>query len=223
MSEMKFHIDASFSAGIEDKKSKETGQKACAKLLEQKYQYMLRILEQEKERRKSVEHKASLFLTSNAIIGSLLVWSSRILFETSSIQSFVIALVLLVLVILLARTVIYTLKVLKKSRYYVLDENDAKSYDTEEEFYEQMTKKVEAVITNNHEVINRKVDYMALAQNSYRWFWIAMVVYLLIVFGFQLFAMGNEFSLTNSIFSVNVLLFAIVFLVGLSLGNINND
>lgn len=220
---MKFHIDASFSAGIEDKKSKETGQKASAKLLEQKYQYMLRILEQEKERRKSVEHKASLFLTSNAIIGSLLVWSSRILFETSSIQSFVIALVLLVLVILLARTVIYTLKVLKKSRYYVLDENDAKSYDTEEEFYEQMTKKVEAVITNNHEVINRKVDYMALAQNSYRWFWIAMVVYLLIVFGFQLFAMGNEFSLTNSIFSVNVLLFAIVFLVGLSLGNINKD
>lgn len=219
MPDKEFHIDASLSVGFHKENSTE---EPDLKLLEHKYKYMLMIQEQEKDRRRAVEHKASLFLTSNAIVGSLLVWSSRVLFEEWRLQTFILSFVLLILIVLLARTIFFTLEVLKKNTYEVLDQNDAIEYMTEYEFYQEMEKKIRRVIENNQAIINKKVDNMAIAQKNYKWFWIAMVAYLFAVFGFQLFSAVSFVSFLANVSKANVLLFVFAFFTGLCLGDINH-
>ena len=219
MSDNKFYIDACLLVDFHEKKSAEESE---IKLLELKYKYMLMIQEQENDRRRTVEHKASLFLTSNAIIGSLLVWSSRIIFEEWSIQTFILSFFLLLLIVLLARTIFYTLKVLKKCTYQVLDQNDVQDYTTEQIFYQEMETKTRQVIEYNQKVINNKVDNMALAQKNYKWFWIVMVLYLLMIFGVQVYSAVGLVSFINNISVANISLFIMTFFVGLCLGDLNH-
>ena len=110
-------------------------------VLKLKYEKLCYFLEEERDRRKTVEGKASIFIGTTSIMGAILVGCSKLIFDETDdgkiVNTFILV-SMLVLVAILASTIWYSVKVLKKRTYWKLATNDLVNIANRKQYYIEM-------------------------------------------------------------------------------------
>lgn len=193
--------------------------------------------DEENERAKTIENKASMFITSTGFLGTVLIGTSTFLVSKSEESSFCMFLMLLCLfafVIYMIGTILNSLKALQRAVYFFSDPN----YDIsdKDEFNRKRIYDLVNSCINNQIATNKKVDYVVLAQRFFKramfsvlCYVIALTLYILNKDGFSLWILIKEeiqtwsFQLWYIILSLALLVSAILLgLVSLIRVNRNN-
>lgn len=158
-------------------------------LLKLKYEMLRSILEREKDRNKTVESKASLFIGSTSIVGAILVGCSKLVSDGSGEPMYLNTIILLfmsVLVCLLSCAIWHSIQVLRKRTYWMLGIEDVENLDNRKDFYLKLIAATIKIIKHNEQLINDKVDSMEMAQRRFVDFGLFSIVYIvdLLVFKF---------------------------------------
>lgn len=158
-------------------------------VLKLKYEKLCYFLEEERDRRKTVEGKASIFIGTTSIMGAILVGCSKLIFDETDdgkiVNTFILV-SMLVLVAILASTIWYSVKVLKKRTYWKLATNDLENIANRKQYYIEMISSMIKILKFNETVINMKVDNMELAHMRFLDFWLFSVIYILDLFVFKI-------------------------------------
>ena len=206
-------------------------------ILANKVEAAQKCYDEENERAKIIENKASMFITSTGFLGTVLIGTSTFLLgktiETVS-SVILILLCLLAFVVYMLRTILYSLKALQRAVYFFSDPN----YDIsdKDEFNRKRIYDLVNSCINNQIATNKKVDYVVLAQRFFKramfsvlCYVIALTLYILNKDGFSLWILIKEeiqtwsFQLWYIILSLALLVSAILMgLVSLIRVNRNN-
>ncbi len=177
---------------IQDKKDEEL------LLLKLKYEKLHYIEETEKERNKTIETKASMFIGSTSIIGAILIGCSKLVTDGTETNSYVNLCIMLFLVILLyhlGRSIVYSILVLKKRNTYALGIDDLIAGSIKEHYTKIISSTIR-IIKYNEDIINEKVDLMQLAQKSFIDFLLWSGIYVINIFAYNIF---HSYNITMSI------------------------
>lgn len=125
---------------------------------------------QEAERLKSIESKASLFIGTISVVTSVVLGVTSILIKENIFDITVVILVLLlfVLTLYMSRTVWFSIKAMERKSYYSMSINDFLIDNTDDNYYKQLIAKIANNINKNEGTINGKVDHMTMAQEYYK-------------------------------------------------------
>ena len=152
------------------------------KLLKLKYEKLHYIQEVEKERDKTVENKASMFIGSTSIMGAIIIGCANLVTDKDNVYSFVnicILLFMLILIYYLGCSIIQSVLTLRKRLYYQLGINDLENRRNIKEHYVKLIESTIKIIKHNEEIINSKVDSMQKAQECFIDFWIWTVLFFI--------------------------------------------
>lgn len=144
-------------------------------LLKLKYEKLQFIDEKERERDKTVENKASMFIGSTSIMGAIIIGCANLVSDDVNAYSYVNMCILsfmLILIYCLGRSIIYSILTLRKRTFWYLGINDLQNTTNKKEHYQKLIKSTIKIIKLNEAVINSKVDSMQIAQESFVNFWI---------------------------------------------------
>ena len=144
-------------------------------LLKLKYEKLQYIDEKERERDKTVENKASMFIGSTSIMGAIIIGCANLVLDASTPYSYVnlcILLFMLILIYCLGRSITYSVLTLRKRVFWYLGINDLENTTNIKEHYKKLIDSTIKIIKHNEAVINSKVDSMQIAQESFIDFWI---------------------------------------------------
>lgn len=147
-------------------------------ILRLKYTYYKNILDQERERMKIVESKASMFIGSTSILGALLVGCFNLVSQRVTGIHIISIGFLFLMVWFLAKAIIHSIQAVRKRVFYMLEFSDFDGIGNEKEYYETMIEKITIVYKQNQEVVNRKVGHMSEAQSYFKKFWCMVVIYV---------------------------------------------
>lgn len=135
--------------------------------LELKYVFLVNVYKDEMERKRYLEKKATLIITSLAIIGTIEVCFIGLLFGSGKQIGLMNSIFLCWIFLCLCISMYYSNKVSSIQGFqkpYIEDMNDISS---KLQYYVMMIKRFEYYIINNSTVINKKVKYL---NNSQYWF-----------------------------------------------------
>ncbi len=144
-------------------------------LLKLKYEKLQYIDEKERERDKTVENKASMFIGSTSIMGAIIIGCANLVSDGGNAYSYVNMCILsfmLILIYCLGRSITYSILTLRKRTFWYLGIDDLQNTTNKEEHYKKLIKSTIKIIKHNEAVINSKVDSMQTAQESFVNFWI---------------------------------------------------
>jgi hypothetical protein len=155
------------------------------------YDLKTKIVDNEEERRKSIETKATLFI-GTLVIGSSLVLagSSLVINQKANDNSFFIityAGLSFILTIYTARTVWFAIKALERGCYSVLGIKDINVQGDKAQYQRHIIKCLLKITKDNQKAINKKVDNMTMAQEYYKRAIIMICVYSFTILLFCLF------------------------------------
>lgn len=159
-------------------------------LLRLKYEKLQYIEETEKERDKTVENKASMFIGSTSIMGAIIIGCANLVLDNSNAYSYVnlcILLFMLILIYCLGRSITYSVLTLRKRKFWYLGINDLQHSTNKKVYYTRLINSTIKIIKHNQEVINSKVDYMQEAQESFVDFWIWSGVFFVNLLAYHVF------------------------------------
>lgn len=188
-------------------------------LLKLKYEKLQYIDEKERERNKTIENKASMFIGSTSIMGAIIIGCANLVSNGSNNCSYVNICLLsymLILIYCLGRSIIYSVLTLKKRRFWNLDVNDLKNTTNKKDHNKRLIGSTIAIIKHNESVINSKVDLMQTAQESFVNFWIwsgIFFVYLLFFHVFHTYGIGLPWDTLLKVLVTMVLSFIVFLLV----------
>lgn len=172
-------------------------------LLKLKYEKLQYIHEQETDRDKTVEAKASMFIGSTSIMGAIIIGCANLVSAGSASYSYVnlcILMFVLILIYYLGRSITYSVLTLRKRTYWYLGINDLEGMGNMKTQYERLIESTIKIIKHNEAVINSKVDSMQIAQESFVDFWIWSGLFFLNLLAYHVFhAYGIELSLDTII------------------------
>lgn len=144
-------------------------------LLKLKYEKLQYIDEKERERDKTVENKASMFIGSTSIMGAIIIGCANLVSDGANAYSYVNMCILsfmLILIYCLGRSITYSILTLRKRTFWYLGIDDLQNTTNKKEHYKKLIKSTIKIIKHNEAVINSKVDSMQTAQESFVNFWI---------------------------------------------------
>lgn len=144
-------------------------------LLKLKYEKLQYIDEKERERDKTVENKASMFIGSTSIMGAIIIGCANLVSDGANTYSYVnmcILAFMLILIYCLGRSIIYSILTLRKRTFWYLGIDDLQNTTNKKEHYQKLIDSTIKIIKHNEAVINSKVDSMQTAQESFVNFWI---------------------------------------------------
>lgn len=187
-------------------------------LLKLKYEKLQYIEEKEKERDKTVENKASMFIGSTSIMGAIIIGCANLVLDGDQVYSYVnmcILVFMLILIFCLGRSIIYSVLTLRKRKFWYLGIDDLQNIINEKDYYTRLIDSTIKIIRHNETVINSKVDLMQMAQQSFVSFWIwsgVFFVNLLAYHVFHAYGIGMSWDMMFKVL-VTLILSAVVYMV----------
>lgn len=172
--------------------------------LEEAFKLKSKIFDAEEDRRKSIESKAALFISTISIATSLVVAANTLITSNNdySIPIKVSVIISFILSVYGVRTVWFSIKTLERGAYDVLNFNDINFSGTKPLYYKHLIQELNRKVIRNQSTINRKVDFFTLAQEYYKRAIILICIYSLLVMLFCLFFSSN--SSKNAQFNKNI-------------------
>lgn len=174
-----------------DKQDKDmVKEKKEIELLKLKYEKLHYIQEVEKDRDKTVENKASMFIGSTSIMGAIIIGCANLVTDKDNVYSYVnmcILLFMLILIYCLGCSIIHSVLTLRKRLYYQLGINDLENRRNKKEHYIKLIESTIKIIKHNEVVINSKVDSMQKAQDCFIDFWIWTVLFFINMVAYHVF------------------------------------
>lgn len=188
-------LNSNTSAGSDEKKEKRQDKGVVCnneevELLKLKYEKLQYIDEKERERDKTVENKASMFIGSTSIMGAIIIGCANLVLDSSNAYSYVNLCILSFMVILiyyLGRSIMYSVLTLRKRTFWFLGVNDLENTTNKKQHYKKLIESTIKIIKHNEAVINSKVDSMQIAQESFVNFWIWSGVFFVNLLAYHVF------------------------------------
>ena len=144
---------------------------------------------EERERTKTIEGKASMFITSTGFLGTVLIGTSNILIsQANEIVRFKIVMILCLLFfsIYMVFTMLYSIKALQRSSFCRPDPSTVMSISEDNNLVQNTIADLLYSISFNLKVTNQKMDYVVMAQRFFKRlicsvlaFVIVLLIYLL--------------------------------------------
>lgn len=168
-----FHVKAEEKSPKAEASGQDAQQLNDLETLRLRYEFLKGVYDGENQRRRTVEHKASLLIGSLSMMGAVIVgaanfYSNDILSQKSLYIVFYTA----SLAVGLCFTLYYAIRTLKKRTLTLMDTNDQENITQIEAFYTKMISNLSICIKRNKEITNLKVDEMEMSQN---WFYIVLL------------------------------------------------
>lgn len=183
-------------------------------LLRLKYEKLQYIEEKEKERDKTVENKASMFIGSTSIMGAIIIGCANLVLDSSKAYSYVNLCILsfmMILIYCLGRSITYSVLTLRKRKFFYLGIDDLQNTTNKKDYYTKLITSTIKIIKHNQEVINSKVDYMQVAQESFVNFWIWSGVFFVNLLAYHVFhAYGVGISWNTLLWVLATLMLSVV-------------
>ena len=164
--------------------------------------YSMKIYESELARNTAIEGKASLFISSLAIITSVVLAITTTLIGQNGFNSvlFLLIWLLFFLTIYVLRTVWFAVKVHERKSFNTFYHNDILNTGNEDEYSRQLICTIINKTKRNSIVINSKIDNVVMAQEYFKRAIITLLIYsfFLIVF----FVDKCKFGIKSSVFII---------------------
>lgn len=166
------------------------------------------VYKDEEERRKGVESKAALLLSTISIASSIIVTASAYIAGTENVGTGTrISICVSALVaIYAARTVWFSVRALERGNYHQLGINEINIPGSKNHYLKSLTKKYWEASLKNGPVVDKKVEFLVLAQEYYKRAIIVIFIYAIVVLATSL--LPNSFlgkkTPSHVVFKVNV-------------------
>jgi len=136
--------------------------------LEKAFDLKIKMTEDEEDRRKSVESKAALLLSSIGLATSLVLGANSFVGTDNYLWSrAALGFVCVVLCVYTLMTVLHAMRCLGRATYHRLSFEDINISGEREAYHRVLLKKMNENILQNQETINEKVNSMVMAQEFY--------------------------------------------------------
>jgi len=157
--------------------------------LEEAFKQKLRTYENEEDRRKEIEKKASLYISTISIATSIVVAANTLITgkQEYGLPIKISVVITFVLTLYAVRTVWFSTKALERGNYSVLDIDDFNVEGGKPQFYKKLIQSLHKITERNQSQINLKVDYFTLAQEYYKRAIIVICIYAFIILIFCFF------------------------------------
>lgn len=142
----------------------------------------------EEDRRKSIESKASLFISTISLATSIVVAANSLIINNINYSIIIKVSVALsfILSIYAARTVWFAVKALERGNYSVLGLSDINIKGTKQDYQKHLIECYFRMNRANESIINAKVNYATMAQEYYKRAIIVISIYAFTVLCFCL-------------------------------------
>lgn len=127
--------------------------------------------ESEEDRKKSVESKSSLFISTISVVTTVIIGVTTLLIKEIkefNVAIFVLIFLLFILSIYMARAIWFSIQTLERKKYHSLSESDFFISGKADDFNKSLIVKITNITNNNSIVINGKVDSMTMAQEYFK-------------------------------------------------------
>lgn len=157
--------------------------------LEKAFELTSKIYEAEDDRRKSIESKASLFISTISITTSIVVASNALITGSNdnNLSIKVSVFISFILSIYTVRTVWFSVKALEKGNYHLLGFEDINVKGNKNEYFKYILKNLNDKTEANYKTINTKVDNLTMAQAYYKRAIVIICLYALLILVFCFF------------------------------------
>lgn len=151
--------------------------------LDQALILVTKIFEDEEERRKGVESKASLFIGTISVSTSIVVAANSMVISNTNFDLFILVSVVLssVLSLYAVRTVWFAIKALERESYSVLGIKEINFEGNKHDFKRHIINNLYMMRERNKASINNKVNYFVMAQEYYKRSIIIIFMYSLLI------------------------------------------
>lgn len=171
--------------------------------------YAMKIYESELGRNAAIETKASLFISSLAIITSVVLAITTTLINKDGFNLilFLLVLVLFFLTIYVLRTVWFAVKVHERRAFNTFYHSDILKNGNKKEYSKQLLASIVNKTKKNALIINSKINNMVMAQEYFKRAIVTLFIYsvLLIVFFVYKCNLGIKHSLVETIKILNII------------------
>jgi hypothetical protein len=150
--------------------------------LDKVFDLQIKKLENEDDRRKGIESKAALLLSSISIASSLVVAGNTLVLNnknTFAVQGSV--LIAFVLTVYSIRAVWFSIKVLERKGFHLLGYNDINISGSEKDYQKSIILKIEGYLRSNQIIVNDKLDMLTMAQEYYKRSIVIICLYALLI------------------------------------------
>lgn len=132
------------------------------------------------ERLRSIESKASMFIGTTTFLATLIIGISTLLVNANSIGFFITILIIMafILTTYMAGVLYYSIKALERDVLYYIDIRDQISVNDAVIFTKRMICDYINATTLNHFPINKKVNFVVTAQRYYKRVLISLCLYV---------------------------------------------
>ncbi|MBS1529156.1 MAG: hypothetical protein JSU01_02510 [Bacteroidetes bacterium] len=157
--------------------------------LDQAFELISKFADSEEDRRKTIESKATLFLSTISIATTLVVASNTVLTGNAEKSWPVIASVAIsfVLTVYTVCTVWYSVKALERGNYAVLGFKDLNHAGNTDDYKKHLILTMRKKTKRNFATIDEKIDYVTMAQAYYKRAIMVICLYALLILLFCLF------------------------------------
>ena len=157
--------------------------------LDQAFELISKFADSEEERRKTIESKATLFLSSISIATTLVVASNALLTGNSEKSWPVICSVAtsFLLTLYTVRTVWFSVRALERGNYAVLGFTDLNYAGDAIAYKKHLILSLRKKTKANYNTINEKVDHVTMAQEYYKRAIVVVCIYAFLILLFCLF------------------------------------
>ncbi len=168
--------------------------------LEETFNLTFKIFESEEERRKSIESKAALFINTISVASSIVIAANTLITgnKTYNLAIIISVLVSFILSIYAVRTVWLSVKALERGNYHILGFKEINISGTRIEYYRRLIFSLKKLTEANQAAINKKVDFLALAQEYYKRAIIIICIYSFFVFLFCMLSIKQKADFSSS-------------------------
>lgn len=157
--------------------------------LDKAFELISKFADSEEDRRKGIESKATLFLSTISIATTLIVAANTILNGNTEKSWPVIASVAIsfLLTVYASRTVWFSVKALERGNYSVLGFSDLNEGGDKAAYKKHLILKIQSIAGSNYKTINDKVSFVTMAQEYYKRAIVIICLYAFLIFLFCLF------------------------------------
>ncbi len=140
--------------------------------------------QEEKDRVKSIEGKASMFITSSGFLGTVLIGTSNILIGQNDgpvLYKLILALCLLFFVVYMVSTVIYSIDALKRATYTRPDPTTLITVENYELYKKNRVVDLLNSTLRNQDIANQKMDNVVMAQRHFRRLMLSVLAFVTVI------------------------------------------
>lgn len=154
------------------------------KILHEKEKAARQYYQEEKDRVKSIEGKASMFITSSGFLGTILIGTSNILLGQNDgpvLYKLVLALCLLCFVVYMVSTIIFSINGLRSAVYTRPDPTTLITIEDSNQYEKNVVADLLNATLLNQEIANQKMDNVVMAQRHFRRLILSVLAFVFVI------------------------------------------